>query len=126
MDDIGIFGYEETFIPWISFLDIEIEDVIESLEDKLEIEIGDIDSPRDKIVTLEDALYFLKLIYLSYKLQDMQNDLIKKSKTIDERREKCQSLLDVFITYLTIMGDYYKGAGEYEKVTKINKYLSNI
>ena len=125
MADLKIFDFSDQFVPFIYTGRVALEDVIENLESSLEIEIGDIDSPRDKIVTLEDALYFLKLNYLSDKLGDMQDDLIENSKTIDERREKCQSLLDVFITYLTIMRDYYKGAGEDETVTKINKYLSD-
>ena len=125
MADLKIFHYGDGFVPYIYTGDVAWEYVIESLKSHLEIEIGDIDSPRDKIVTLEDALYFLKLNYLSDKLDDMLDDLILFSETIDERREKSQSLLYVFITYLTIMRDYYKGAGEYEKVTKINKYLSD-
>ena len=122
LEDCGsLFDYNNHLIPYLALSD-SYEEAISEIDDLLWArEIGDINSPRDKIFTLEDALYFLRLDYLGYEIEELESELMK---TVDKSNPRAKSLLEKVIRYFTMMLDYFKAAGADAEVKELEKALS--
>ena len=122
--DLGPFEICESYLPYFTPSNAKLDDFINNLENEFDIELKDIDSPRGKIASIEDAIYFLKLGYLESELSDDIEKAVYEAKTNEEKERIIEGVIEKTKEYLLIEEDYYKEKDEPNIVLLLNDCLS--
>ncbi len=98
--DLGAFERVEGILPWPTAMNVDYQTFVSNLEDELETKFKDYESPRTTLNSVEDALYFFKLLYLEQEINEIGYEI-----QLDELQNRLQEYLFFHKNYCIAIND---------------------